>query len=114
MRSPEEILTDVCVAFNTDIETYKNRGQKKVTDKMSLCTQAFIYIMLHTSIINSTELSKIIDRSAATVTLMKQKAEILIACKHPYAEDFKYRIASSCEEGRIVMEKYHNYKITKE
>ena len=111
MRNPEEILADICTAFGTDLETYKNRGQKKVTDKMSLITQAYIYIMSHISIINLTELGRTIDRSSATVTLMKQKAEILLACKHPYAEDFKNRIATSCDEGKMLMEKYHNFKI---
>lgn len=104
MRNPEDVLNDICIAFGTTHEEFlASRDKRKVNDRLSLVTQAFVYVALNTFCINSTELSKIIGRSGGIVSIMNQKAKLLIDSNHSYAENFKDKIKNSCTEGELLI-----------
>lgn len=104
-RSLNDILNDICIAFYSDMDSYLNRSRKS-TEQMSLITQAFIFVCLETKCCNSQQLSKIIKRTPAIVTLMRKNAYMLITSNHTYADNFKQVIKDSCEEGKIAISKY--------
>lgn len=107
MRTYNDILTDVCVAFDSDIETFSNRGNKRVNEHMSLINQAFILIAMNTFCTNLTILAKYLNRSPASVSVAYQKAQMLARSQNPYAMNFKERVMNSCEEGRKIIEEQY-------
>ena len=48
MRSYDDILKDICIAFDSDTESFLNRGEKRVNEHMSLINQAFILVAMKT------------------------------------------------------------------
>lgn len=104
-RSLQNILSDICIAFDTDVDSYLNRSRKS-TDKMSLITQAFVFVCLETQCCNSREMSKIIKRTPAIITLMRKNVYMLITSNHVYATNFKSIVNNSCDEGHVAISKY--------
>lgn len=104
MRSFDDILSDICIAFDTDIETFKNRSTKRTNEHLSLVNQAFIAVVLYNCCVNTTYVAKYLKRSIASVYVAHQKATMLLKTQNQYALNFKERIKNSCEEGRKLIE----------
>lgn len=103
MRTYDDILKDVCIAFDSDIETFKNRGDKRVNEHMSLINQAFILISMNTFCTNLSIIARYLKRSPASVSIAYQKAQMLLKSQNPYAVNFKERILNSCKEGKKLL-----------
>lgn len=104
MRSYDDILKDVCIAFDSDTESFLNRGEKRVNEHMSLINQAFILVAMKTFCTNFSIIARYLKRSPASVSIAYQKAQMLLGSSNPYAINFKERIRNSCEEGKKVIE----------
>lgn len=106
MRTLDDILSDVCKAFDSTIEVFKNRSPKRINEHMSLINQAFIAIALYNMCVNASYLGHYLKRTAGSIITAHNKAKMLLESSNPYALNFKERIKQSCEEGRKLIEFY--------
>lgn len=108
-RGPIDILSDLCVAFQTTYLEFKSRREnRKSTDTDSLICQAFVLIMKKTSTQSMKEIGKHIERSKSQVSIFNDKGNRLLISDHIFARNWQMTVAKSCPEGLLLFTKIIN------
>lgn len=103
MRTADEILADVCSAFNIDTELYFSFvNGKRPPDHISLVTMGFVYIMTNSSCMNMTDIAKVLKKTPAAISTAYSKTTRLLKTNTRYAKAFRATLIRSCDEGRDV------------
>lgn len=113
MRNLDDVLSDICIAFDTDIETFNSSRvlKQRSNEHIAMISQAFIVVALYTFCVNITQLAKYLQRSPGAVSIANQKAISLLKSKSPFAMNFRERIKNSCNEGKLLVNYYETKNV---
>lgn len=103
-RSPEDILSDLCVVFGTSFPEFMNRrSNRKSNDMDALISQAFVLIMDEETLLSQQNIGKYLKRSKSQVSIYLQKSKSLLESQHSYGKKFKLKVAKSSPEGLKII-----------
>lgn len=105
MRTPIEILEDVCKGFGITLDIYKSfQNGKRPPEYINLITMSYVYILLSTTTMNLSDIAKTLDKKPNTISVCKNKIFQIINLDTTYSKALRRKIRECCEEGRQSLE----------